>query len=144
VALIIILVICLKKRSYGEWKSMDNPSLGTWYYVHGGMILCTLLKLWMLWRNLLPPPLLHSLNIHNVTDLHRRSDCKYCCQVHCYEMFILGGLWYTMTKMYMVIQSIGREHVSCTWWYGVLGESMSVVHGDTECWERACQLYMVI
>jgi hypothetical protein len=29
VALIIILVICLKKRSYGEWKSMDNPSLGT-------------------------------------------------------------------------------------------------------------------
>ena len=29
VALIVILVICLKKRSYGEWKSMDNPSLGT-------------------------------------------------------------------------------------------------------------------
>jgi hypothetical protein len=29
VALIIILVICLKKRSYGEWKSMDILSLGT-------------------------------------------------------------------------------------------------------------------
>ena len=29
VALIVILVICLKKRSYGEWKSMDIPSLGT-------------------------------------------------------------------------------------------------------------------
>jgi hypothetical protein len=32
----------------------------------------------------------------------------------------------------------------CTWWYGVLGESMSLVHGDIESWERACQLYMVI
>jgi hypothetical protein len=29
VALIIILVICLKNRTYGEWKSMDIQSLGT-------------------------------------------------------------------------------------------------------------------
>jgi len=29
VALIVIVVICLKRRSYGEWKSMDIPSLGT-------------------------------------------------------------------------------------------------------------------
>jgi hypothetical protein len=28
-SLIVILGICLKKRSYGEWKSMDIPSLGT-------------------------------------------------------------------------------------------------------------------
>jgi hypothetical protein len=28
-ALIIILVIWLKRRSYGEWKSMDIPSYGT-------------------------------------------------------------------------------------------------------------------
>lgn len=32
--LIVILVICLKRRSYGEWKSMDIPLLGTWYYAH--------------------------------------------------------------------------------------------------------------
>jgi hypothetical protein len=29
VALIVIAVICLKRKSYGEWKSMDIPSLGT-------------------------------------------------------------------------------------------------------------------
>ena len=34
VALIVILVICLQRRSYGEWKSMDIPSLGTRYYAH--------------------------------------------------------------------------------------------------------------
>jgi len=137
VALIVILVICLKKRSYSEWKSMDIPSLRTWYYVHcwsygccGGTCCHAL----------------YCIPSTFITFLIYTEDvtlCKYCCQVHCYETFILvcsGSPWRKCTRWYRVI----GESISCTWWYRVMGERMSVVRGDTKWWERACQLYLVI
>jgi hypothetical protein len=91
-----------------------------WVEIHGysiiwDMILCSLLKLYMLWRNLLPPPLLHSLNIHNSTDLQK--------------------MWLSVN---IAVKCIVIKRLF--WW--ALGHHDENVHGGTEWWKRACQLYM--